>query len=379
MKKEDFPIGFWNYVECGRLDVQRSVEDWKELGMNCAMSCDAFSVADTAYMTASLDAAAKEGLRLIVCDSRTQWKNYIGKGEAEFRNDVKAAAADFGGHEAFLAFHVGDEPDADTWPAMLAAAKIVNEYARAFVNFFPLFDEDFVARVGTDHAGYLDKIADAVRETGLETLCYDCYNQCFVHDGEMGINSYFYNLNSFRETAKRCGVKMWTTLLSVGHWCYRVPNEDDMRWQISTAVAHGAQGLLWFYVYERRLESSYRLAPFDMYYKKTETFDRLARQNKIFADHFAARLAGASLRRVFHIRTAYGNTPIYTEGCIEGLTIREKFANPLIVSEFGSPEGDFLLVVNNSQTDIERITGEYAGKHFDEWLSPGQMLVLENK
>lgn len=380
MKTEEgfFPVGFWNYVPCGTLDAERSAEDWRELGMNLAMSCDYLSPADKDFMLKNLDAAHRNGLKVIVCDCRTTWKNYAQKGEKAFRGEVKEAAEDFASHPAFYAFHVGDEPDKDSWEDMLAAAKIVKEYAPPFVNYFPYFEEDFEKRVGTDHAGYTRKLADAVGQTGLTALSYDCYNQCLFYEREKGIDDYFYNLNSFYKTAKECGLPMWTTLLSVGHWCYRVPTEDDLRWQISTAAAHGAKGLLWFYVYGRFLESSYRQSPFDQYYRRTETFESLARQNKLFRDHFAPRLASAELLAVYHLGRAYGGTAEYKEGCIEGLTLSRKYGNPLIISEFSENAGGrFLVIVDNSQTDIEKATGVYRGKTFECWLAPGQMTIIE--
>lgn len=255
---------------------------------------------------------------------------------------------------------------------MLAAAKLVNELSAAYVNFFPLFNEDFEGRLGTDHEGYCKKLVSAVRETGLKMLSYDCYDQCFEVDREIGINQYFRNLNAFSRLAKECGVPLWTCLLSVGHWCYRVPTEDDLRWQLSTAAAHGAKGVMWFYLYQRYLESSYRNSPFDLYYRRTETFDRLARQNRIFLEHYAGRLCQAEPVRIFHYRTAYGGTPLYHEGCIDGLTLSEKYGTPLIISQFEDRDGQFLVLVNNSQTVSAKVSGRYGEKAIDEWLAPGQ-------
>ena len=375
---KNFLVGFWNYVPTGKIDVEKSVDDWKDLGMNMAMSCECSTEEGRKYLLKNLNAAAEKGVKIIVCDSRTRWRNYAAKGAEEYRKDVEAAVKEFASHPAFYAFHIGDEPEIQDWENMLAATKIVREYARPFVNFFPFFEEDFVERLGTEHDGYAQMLRDAVDQTGLEMLCYDCYNQMFEHDREEGIESYFYNLNRFYKAAKDKGVDMWTTLLSVGHWCYRVPSEDDLRWQISTAVAHGAKGLLWFYIYGRLLESNYRQSPFDQYYEKTDTFHRLARQNKLFQDHFAERLAGATLLETRHVGKAYGGTKLYTPDCIEGLSFTRRFGSPMIVSRFRDTDGKiFLLLVNNSQSDIEKVTGRYGTNEWILWFAPGQMVIVE--
>lgn len=376
MDKENFTIGFWNYVDCGTLKIKESVGDWKELGMNAAMSCEYKSSADKKYISDTLDAAREQGIKVIVCDCRVHWKNYLAKGREGFIEDVKAAVSDFGRHAAFAAFHVGDEPDAKMWNTMLDAVKIVNGLSTAFVNFFPFFNENFEERLGTDHEGYRRQLVSAIKESGLKVLSYDCYEQCFESDREIGIDHYFRNLNAFYRMAKECGVRFWTCLLSVGHWCYRVPDENDLRWQLSTAAAHGAKGVLWFYLYQRYLESSYRNSPFDLYYNRTETFDRLARQNKIFREHYATRLFQAELVKVFHFKTAYGDTPLFYDGCIDGLTLSEKYGAPLIVSLFKERAGRFILLVNNSQTASAKVNGRYLEKAIDEWLAPGQMAII---
>ncbi len=377
--KNFFPIGFWNYVPCGKIDEKQAASDWAELGMNLAMSFDYFSPADKDYMLKSLDAAHENGIKVIVCDCRTNWKNYAAKGEKEFRRDVEQAKNDFGTHPAFYAFHVGDEPDKNSWKDMLAATKIVAEISNPFVNHFPYFDEDFVERVGVNHAGFTELLRGAVNATGIKVLCYDCYTQCFIHGREEGVDNYFKNLNNFYSVAKSCGVPMWTTLLSVGHWSFAVPTEDELRWQISTAVAHGAKGLLWFYVYGRFLESSYRQSPFDQYYRRTATFESLARQNKLFTDYFAPRMAEAELLDTFHAGRAYGGSRLYYDGCIKDFELSSRqYGNPLILSRFVGKDGkEFIFAVNNSQNDVERIKGSYRGKRFDNWFAPGQSVIID--
>ena len=376
--KNFFPIGFWNYVPCGKIDPEQSAKDWKELGMSLAMSCDYLSPADKEFMLKNLDAAKAEGIKIIVCDCRVNWRNLTAKGEKDYRRDVDKAIKDFGSHPAFYAFHVGDEPDKTTWDDMLKATKIVAEKSRPFVNHFPYYDEDFAERVGVaDHNGFTDKLKHMIKSTGADILSYDCYAQCRIHGREEGIENYFMNLNNYYAAAKDCNVPMWTSLLSVGHWNYSVPSEDELRWQISTAVAHGAKGILWFYVYGRFLESSYRQSPFDQYYRRTQTFENLARQNKLFRDYLAPRLANAELIETFHVGKSYGGTKLYSTHAIKGFIINRQYNNPLILSRFKDEDGkEFIFAVNNSQNDIDRITGTYGDKTFDNWLAPGQGVIL---
>ena len=62
----------------------------------------------------------------------------------------------------------------------------------------------------------------------------------------------------------------------IGFWNYRCPNEDDFRWQLNTAIAHGAKGILWFFFYMRYPHDNARLSPIDEHWKRTETFQWLS-------------------------------------------------------------------------------------------------------
>ncbi len=377
---DQFRIGFWNYVDCGILQPESAAEDWHDLGLNLAMSSEMHSACEKerSHILRELDACEMQGIALIVCDCRVHWRHLMQVGEAAFRADVAEAAADFAGHAAFWAFHVGDEPLKEDWPALLQSIAIVKEYARPFVNFIPMFEDNFEKLTGVPSAGYSAFLSDTVKKSGLPLLSYDCYAQCRYYFEEFGIENYFYNLNQYRLAAENAGVPFWTTLLSVGHWHYRVPTEDDLRWQLSTAVAHGAKGLLWFYLYGRYKESSYRESPFDLYYKKTEMYGRLRRTNRIFMDYYAGRIFSATLQKVWHTGRSWGGTALYTHGDIPGLQFSCDYRGELILSRFASSDGDFTVIVNNRQRDIERVQGSIFGQSFDEWLAPGQMFLLQD-
>lgn len=242
-KQSVYPVGFWNYTHSGVLEVKSAVADWQQLGMTIAMSSEYEKPEDKQYILDTLDEAQKRGIKVIVCDYRTHWNYYGARGEEEFTRAVKDAVEDFGRHPAFFAFHVGDEPVPKTkvWEDMKSAAKIVNTLSRGFVNFFPLFG--FKNNGVENENDVEDMLAETAKETGLFCLCYDCYTQCnYEIQKEQGLEEYFKNLMLFKRAADRAGIPLWTTLLSVGHCCYRTPDRDDIRWQIYTALAHGGRG-----------------------------------------------------------------------------------------------------------------------------------------
>jgi len=144
------------------------------------------------------------------------------------------------------------------------------------------------------------------------------------------------------------------TQLSVGHYAMRCPSEDDLRWQVNTALAHGANGLFWFFFYMRYPFENYRLAPIDEHWEQTETFHWLSRVNRTFLKWHAPVMQNLTLRRAHHVGQSWAGFPPL-DGT--GLVRAAEAAEPLIVSLFADPQGrDYVAVVSNSQTVSARAT-----------------------
>jgi hypothetical protein len=343
----DFPILFWNYSSIESFDDPEAlVQEWRGAGMTWAMSPNVDgSAAQVRAAEALLDAAAAAGMRIVVRDRRAEWHVLTNEGETAYRQGLSAATRELGGHPALFGFHVGDEPDAaanaDARRAMSIALELAPEKT-PFLNLLPWY-EGVLDRVGaSSFEQYLD---DYVREGRVKLLSYDCYAQ--MNPGHEGWPMYFENLRRYSEAARRNGIPYWTTLLSTGHFRYRPPSEDDLRWQLSTAVAHGAKGILYFH-WNTGTNDNYRLGPVDEFGEHTPTYDSLKRVNRRFTHKVGSTIADLALRSAEHVGEAFGGFPLFTgEGrAVEAIS---HAGTPLIVSEFKHPSGaDYIAVTNNS-------------------------------
>ena len=84
-------------------------------------------------------------------------------------------------------------------------------------------------------------------------------------------------------------------------------------------------------------------------------------------------IAGMVLSAAFVAAIGVANHAIYTADAAD------EYGNDFIVSEFSSPRGDFVAVVNNSQAadGSDRAFGVYGDKKFSLWLAPGQLWIVE--
>lgn len=350
---KQFPIGFWNYIPIDNQDAS-AVKDWSGAGMTLTMGpgfgADPVQVEK---MRSILDAAHAAGIRLILCHEHGLWTHLTLAGEAVYRRDFAMAVQALGKHPAVFGFHVGDEPGKDSFQDACRAMCIQKEIAphlQPFTNLFPMF-QGVESCIGyQDKALYLDDYATKAKPP---FLCYDCYSQMNPNPEQEAFNGfemYFMNLRMFWQASVRHRMDYWTTLLSVGHFRYRCPQEDDLRWQLNTAVASGAKGLLWFFFYMQSLDN-YRISPIDEHGERTETYTWLSRVCRSFLKWHAPILLESKLVYSSHVGKCWGGWPAFDgSGLVAKAT--SSVGTDLIISEFKHQNGsDYLAVVNNSQKE----------------------------
>ncbi len=407
-----YPIGFWNYPSVQKTPVSQ-VESWKRAGITCNQtpffSYDSHNPAD---LTAMLDEMHRAGMRAFVCVSDLDFRRFLQDPEA-FRAVFERAYADFGRHPATYGFYIGDEPiSGQEFSACIRAYQIMREVApelTPLLNFNPYWEgmeNDLLDGEAFDT--WIDRF---VRESGCPLICYDCYTQ--MNPDDEGVNMYFRNLNRYVGAAERNGVMVWNTLLSCGHFHYRVPNEDDLRWQLSTTVASGCGGILWFLWYGQNLTNNYRGAPIDELGEESATYAALRRVQLLFHRRYGTLMNRLHHEKTYHFCKAYGGYPLYSTYDLPHL--RKAVSDhglPGIVSSFTDGEGNrYLVLVNNSpresglfwlifdggirklhrywdrdgeMCDIDFITSHHDAHYGDDgstarvglWLAPGQMEVL---
>ena len=385
MDNKKIVYSFWNYVPGGILD-RHAVSDWKELGINVAMSFDYDPLTcKKQEVLDMLDECKRYNMKLIVCDKRTTFSELERVGREKFIEGVQRAVEDFGSHPAIYGFFVGDEPKKEKMSDVTETIKIHLQIAPSltpFVNFFPYWKtKDFKQTTGfCSGKEYFSALTNVIRETSLSVLSYDHYGQCLESGNiKRGIDTYFLNLNCFRKIASSVGIDFWDSLLSVGHWAYRVPDENDIRWQIYTSLAHGVRGIIWFFIYMRQMHENYRNSPFDSNYRKTELFEIIARQTSVFNDNYAKIFEKIRLTEVYHINKVYGKTKRFNRGrYIKRVTDNKKRHIILSVYEEIENGGTWVSLVNGDQKISDMVCVQYYdGTKKSFWLAPGQMQIFK--
>jgi len=357
-----YPISFWSYTNLtahSQYMDEAEVAEWADAGFTVPQSpnYDSNNVRQKAQILNMLDWASKYGMKLILCDPRC----YARKDFTEYTDGVRSAIADFGKHPALFGFHIGDEPDADMKDSFFECYRIQKEFApdlHPFANLLPFFP-GIEKRAGTDTwANYLDEYA---KKSNADLLSYDCYVQ--MNPGDAGWNNYYENLRLYREASIRNGIPFWNTLLSVGHFRYRCPNYDEIRWQFNTTLACGANGILWFFYYMREPHDNYRLSPVDENWEKTQTYYDIRRVQKSFHKRYGDLFTRLVSTRVIFYPKAFGGGEIFSPNGIVSRILPDAQNHPILIGEFTDVEGErYVMIVNNSMTDSVNVGITFPGK-----------------
>jgi len=92
-----------------------------------------------------------------------------------------------------------------------------------------------------DYETYLNRILETLRP---EVLCWD--ELPWALPGNDGPQRYENALCRLREAALRQGVPFWTFVQAMAYGTDYVPTSADIQWQVYTALAYGAKGILYF-------------------------------------------------------------------------------------------------------------------------------------
>ena len=365
-------IGAWNYTKCNLYSPKECVDHWKELGFSFMLSSVSKDTKeDNQYILDTLKECEKAGIKLIVVNKCFLNMSLEEVGETSYEEKVREYSKIYNAYSSFGGIFICDEPHAADFPCLKKACSIVSKYAKPFVNFLAI--NAVVGCCGWDNVNenqYLDMIEDLIKNHGLAFVSYDYYLQCDINFNQKGIDDYFYNLMKFGELARKNNVPFVVTNLSVGHWFYREPTLDDIRWQLSTSLALGATNNLWFFLYEREIESSYRNAPIDLFKRKTEGFYYLKREDYCISLH-SNELEGYEFKQALFIKDKnYSNDEL-------GIEIKARNKGNIIVSSFVKFNEIALAIVNNEQKEVEALEINYKGNSNLYYFAPGQMYVIK--
>jgi hypothetical protein len=208
---------------------------------------------------------------------------------------------------------------------------------------------------------YREHVENFLKTIPVPFLSFDHYPIQRI-DGKRTLHgNYYENIEIIADEAKKAGMPFWAFALATPHWEYPAPTLSDLRLQVYTDLAYGAQCIQYFTYWNPAGDGMWNqeLAPMTSTGEKTETYNTVQAMNREIK----------SLSKVFLnakvIWTAH--TGVIPKGCTElDKSKLPSAVKSLEISESGAlvsllEKGDdrFLVIVNH---DVNKeITVDVAG------------------
>jgi hypothetical protein len=297
-------------------------------------------------MERTLDLALKSGIKLIVrCP--------------ELELEPEKITKRFMNHPATGGYFICDEPSANDFPELgnrVKRIRAIDNERFCYLNLFPNYALDVQLGAKT----YQEYVKGFINEVPVQILSFDNYPILESPSGRHLRENWFENLEVFSSEAKLAGKPFWAFALTVSHGNYPVPTLGELRLQVFSNLAYGAQGIQYFTYWTplRKTEWNYQHGPIsDITKQRTEVYDKMKFINNEI-QNLAGVFLGAKVLTVEHTGIVI---PQGTKRMTKLPSVIRKIetdGNGAIVSILEKGNEHFLVIVNRDFQNSMKLTIE---------------------
>ena len=259
---EQLPVLAWYGVQ------ETTIDRYLELKAS-GITHNFTSFSNVDEMAIALNAASVAGIKMLVACP-------------ELKNEPEIIANRFKNHPAVAGYALRDEPASSDFAELGAWAKriqAVDSLHFCYVNLFP----NYATPEQLGNETYRQHVQQFVSEVPLPFLSFDHYPVVIDDSGERVLRNIWYeNLEIIADEARKAGKPFWAFALAVAHQPYPIPTMADIRLQVYSNLAYGAQGIQYFTYWTPQPGTwDFHHAPIDYDTKKrTEVYDMVKQMNQ---------------------------------------------------------------------------------------------------
>jgi hypothetical protein len=152
-------------------------------------------------------------------------------------------------HPAVAGYTIRDEPSANDFADLAAVVRKIQSFDTihpCYINLYPNYASEQILGVSGPDA-YRKHVRKYIDEVPVPVISFDHY--CILLDKEKKRDvrpEYYENLEIIAEESRKAGKPFWAFALSTAHWDYPVPTLSDLRLQVYSDLAYGAQCIQYF-------------------------------------------------------------------------------------------------------------------------------------
>lgn len=322
--QEEIPILAWYSIPAEDATLER-YQELKDAGFNLTFS-HTYKFEDAQK---ALDLAAAVGLKSIfTCQ--------------ELEKDPEATVNKVKDHPGLAGYFLRDEPSCNDFPALAKWAKRVrstDDTHYCYLNLFPNYASDEV--LGDTYQRYVQRF---IEEVDIQVLSFDFYP---IVDNQLR-ERWYENLEVIAEESRKSGKPFWAFALATAHDSYPIPNAAQLKLQMYSNLAYGAQYLQYFTYWNPDTTTwNFYEAPITLEKKRSRVYDLVREVNKELQNR-AFVFMGATVKSIHHTGS---DIPVGTKR----LTQLPKQVEMLATGDSGAvvsllEKGDYhyLVIVNRS-------------------------------
>jgi len=333
----EFPIMAWIGVPENETTIER-FNELKEAGININFSV----YSSVEAVERALDVAEQAGVKLMPSCP-------------ELHAEPEKTVQRLMGHAALAGYHLRDEPGAADF-AMLGEwvrrIQSVDPEHPCYINLFPnyapqevLIGKDGVLAPGEDP--YEKHVEMFLAEVPVPFISFDHYPVVEENGVRMLRTGWYKNLEIIAAASKRSSLPFWAFALAIAHTPYPIPTVGELRIQMFSNLAYGAQTLQYFTYWHPGDNTPWDFhdSPINLDGNRTVVYDRIQSVNKeihALSDVFM----GAELVSVWHTGSQIpeGTRPI--DQLPEEIQKLETSEGGAVVSILKNQKKLYLVIVN---------------------------------
>ena len=332
----EMPILAWHSIPSDCTTLER-FREMKETGITHSFT----SYPDADAMQRALDTAQAAGVKLIVSCP-------------ELEKEPEATVKRFMNHPATAGYFLRDEPNTESFAELGQWAKRIRATDDAhfcYLNLLPTYASLEALKADS----YRDYVHRFDQEVPLQLLSFDHYPVV----GRTLRPDYYENLEIFSDEARLAGKPFWAFSLATAHDPYPIPDLAQMRLQMFSNLAYGAQGLQYFTYWTpgKNPNWNFHHGPIGLDGKRTDVYDKVTELNREIKALTGVFL-GAKVLSVRHTGDTIpqGTTPLAElPASVKKL---QTTGTGAVVSELQNGDNRCLVIVNRDfndrmQLDIE--------------------------
>jgi hypothetical protein len=184
-------------------------------------------------LAAAMDVAEKVGVKMVI---------HV----PELGKEPETVVRRFQEHPALAGYYLADEPGAGSFAGLAERVKVIralDDQHFCYINLFP--NHAPKEALGTDT--YLEHVRRFIDQVPVQIVSFDHYPITEDPHGKRRFNGLWYeNLEIIAEESRKAGKPFWAFALTVAHYTYPIPTPAEIRFQVFSNLAYGAQGIQYF-------------------------------------------------------------------------------------------------------------------------------------